>query len=166
MAEAIFKTYLANLQATLNKGDAREESFYEHVKTLLLQYAEATNRKKPDITILPKATEAGNPDFRVWDGKNRITGYIEAKAPSVFHLDQIQTSEQLKRYLRVFPNLILTNFYEWRLYQHGVLICFAVIGRAANAITLHKAPPLEQVEQFSYLLERYFAFSLLKKTLW
>jgi len=160
MAEAIFKTYLANLQATLNKGDAREESFYEHVKTLLLQYAEATNRKKPDITILPKATEAGNPDFRVWDGKNRITGYIEAKAPSVFHLDQIQTSEQLKRYLRVFPNLILTNFYEWRLYQHGVLICFAVIGRAANAITLHKAPPLEQIEQFSYLLERYFAFSL------
>lgn len=160
MVEAIFKTYLANLQATLNKGDAREESFYEHVKTLLLQYAEVTNRKKPDITILPKATEAGNPDFRVWDGKNRITGYIEAKAPSVFHLDQIQTSEQLKRYLKVFPNLILTNFYEWRLYQHGVLICFAVIGRAANAITLHKAPPLEQVEQLSYLLERYFAFSL------
>ena len=160
MAEAIFKTYLANLQATLNKGDAREESFYEHVKTLLLQFAEVTNRKKPDITILPKATEAGNPDFRVWDGKNRITGYIEAKAPSVFHLDQIQTSEQLKRYLKVFPNLILTNFYEWRLYQHGVLICFAVIGRAANAITLHKAPPLEQVEQLSYLLERYFAFSL------
>lgn len=160
MVEAIFKTYLANLQATLNKGDAREESFYEHVKTLLLQFAEVTNRKKPDITILPKATEAGNPDFRVWDGKNRITGYIEAKAPSVFHLDQIQTSEQLKRYLKVFPNLILTNFYEWRLYQHGVLICFAVIGRAANAITLHKAPPLEQVEQLSYLLERYFAFSL------
>ena len=160
MAEAIFKTYLANLQATLNKGDAREESFYEHVKTLLMQYAEATNRKKPDITILPKATEAGNPDFRVWDGKNRITGYIEAKAPSVFQLDQIQSSEQLKRYLKVFPNLILTNFYEFRLFQHGIMICYAVIGRAANAIALHKAPPLEQVEQLSYLLERYFAFSL------
>ncbi len=160
MAEAIFKQYLANLQATLNKGDAREESFYEHIKTLLLQYAELTNKIKPDITILPKATEAGNPDFRVWDGKNRITGYIEAKAPSVFHLDQIETSEQLKRYLKVFPNLILTNFYEFRLYQNGVMICCATIGRASNAINLHKAPPLEQAEQFSYLLGRYFAFSL------
>jgi len=106
MAEAIFIQYLANLQATLNQGDAREESFYEHIKTLLLQYAEITNKKKPDITILPKATEAGNPDFRVWDGKNHITGYIEAKAPSVLHLDQIETSDQLKRYLKVFPNLI------------------------------------------------------------
>lgn len=160
MAEAIFKQYLANLQATLNQGDAREESFYEHIKTLLLQYAELTNKKKPNITILPKATEAGNPDFRVWDGKNHITGYIEAKAPSVFHLDQIETSEQLKRYLKVFPNLILTNFYEYRLYQHGLLICSALIGRASNAIALHKTPPLEQAEQFSYLLERYFAFSL------
>ncbi|MDP2172920.1 MAG: type ISP restriction/modification enzyme, partial [Candidatus Cloacimonadaceae bacterium] len=160
MAEAIFKQYLASLQATLNLGDAREESFYEHIKTLLLQYAEAKNKKKPDITILPKATEAGNPDFRVWDGKNHITGYIEAKAPSVFHLDQIETSEQLKRYLKVFPNLILTNFYEFRLFQHGLLICSAMIGRASIAINLHKAPPLEQAEQFSYLLERYFAFSL------
>jgi len=160
MAEAIFKQYLANLQATLNQGDAREESFYEHIKILLLQYAEITNKKKPDITILPKATEAGNPDFRVWDGKNHITGYIEAKAPSVFHLDQIETSNQLKRYLKVFPNLILTNFYEFRLYQHGTMICTAVIGRSSNAITLHKTPPLEQTEQFSYLLERFFAFSL------
>jgi len=40
------------------------------------------------------------------------------------------------------------------------LICSALIGRASNAITLHKTPPLEQAEQFSYLLERYFAFSL------
>ncbi|MDY0152133.1 MAG: N-6 DNA methylase, partial [Candidatus Cloacimonas sp.] len=160
MAEAIFKQYLANLQATLNQGDAREESFYEHIKTLLLQYVQITNKKKPDITILPKATEAGNPDFRVWDGKNHITGYIEAKAPSVFNLDQIETSDQLKRYLKVFPNLILTNFYEFRLYQHGLMICTAIIGRASNAFALHKAPPLEQAEQFSYLLERYFAFSL------
>jgi len=56
---AIFKQYLANLQATLNQGDAREESFYVHIKTLLLQYAELTNKKKPYITIQPKATDTG-----------------------------------------------------------------------------------------------------------
>ncbi len=109
MAEAIFKQYLSNLQATINKGDAREESFYEHVKTLLLQYAEATSKRKPEITILPKATEAGNPDFRVWDGKNHITGYIEAKAPSVFHYkvstnfaNRIEYSDGLEPSVRSF----------------------------------------------------------------
>jgi hypothetical protein len=32
---------------------------------MLLTYADSINKKKTDITILPKATEAGNPDFRV-----------------------------------------------------------------------------------------------------
>jgi len=158
--KALFKQYFANLQDTLNQDDAWEESFYKHIKTLLLQYVEITNKIKPDITILPKATEASNPDFQVCDGKNLINGYREAKAPSVFHLDQIETSEQWKRYLKVFPNLILTNFYEFRLYQHGIMICTLIIRRSTNAITLHKTSPLEQAEQFSYLLERYFAFSL------
>ncbi len=65
-----------------------------------------------EITVLPKRTEAGNPDIRIWDGKNHITGYIEAKDPSVTNLDRIEESEQLKRYRTTFPNVILTNFYE------------------------------------------------------
>lgn len=45
----------------------------------------------------------GNPDFRIWDGKQHIVGYIEAKAPTTENLDLIERSEQLKRYRNTFP---------------------------------------------------------------
>lgn len=93
-------------------GDAREESFYGPLSDLVMALADAQERSGLHVTTLPKQTEAGNPDFRIWDGRARITGYIEAKKPGV-NLDQVETSEQLKRYLHTFPNVILTDFY-WR----------------------------------------------------
>ena len=78
----MLKRYLNNLQSTINKGDAREESYYKHIEDLILEFADVNKLKKINITVLPKKTEAGNPDFRVWDGRNHITGYIEAKDPS------------------------------------------------------------------------------------
>jgi len=91
-------------------GDAREESFYAPLADLVRAMAEHHGAKGLTVTTLPKQTEAGNPDFRVWDGRARITGYIEAKKPGV-NLDQIETSPQLKRYLHTFPNVILAELY-------------------------------------------------------
>lgn len=156
----MLKKYLKYLQATLNKGDAREESYYAHLKDLLLSYTKDFKIKKPDITILPKKTEAGNPDFRVWDGNNHITGYIEAKDPSVTNLDYIEESEQLRRYCSTFPNVILTNFYEFRLYRDGELIDKVFIGRSAIARKLQTAPPVENEKDFYELLNKFFSFSL------
>jgi len=93
----MLKKYLNDLQATLNRGDAREESYYAHLKDLLLSFPEKKKIKKPDVTILPKKTEACNSDFRVWGGNNHITGYIKAKAWSVTSLDTIDESEQRTR---------------------------------------------------------------------
>jgi len=109
----LLEQYLKNLTETLKRGDAREESYYKHLDELLKQFAESQKIKKVDVTIIPKKTEAGNPDFRVWDGKNHITGYIEAKDPSVTNLDYIEGTEQLERYLSTFPNVILTNFMNF-----------------------------------------------------
>lgn len=160
MIETVLSTYLKSLQSVINRGDGREESFYPCLADMLKAYATAVGNAKTDITILPKATEAGNPDFRVWDGKNHITGYIEAKAPHVTQLDPIATSDQLKRYLATFPNLILTNFYEFQLYQHGLFVDSVTIARATNAINLGKTPPLEHAADMQELLSRYFSFSL------
>ena len=102
----ILEEYLANLSDTFNRGDAREESYYKHLDDLIKQCAEIQNIKNIEVTILPKKTDAGNPDFRVWDGQNHITGYIEAKDPSITDLDYIEDSEQLKRYISTFPNVI------------------------------------------------------------
>lgn len=110
---------------------------------------------------MPKKTEAGNPDFRVWDGKQKIVGYIEAKKPGE-NLDDIEDSEQLKRYRSTFPNLILTDFYEFRLYRNGELIDTALVARPFIAKKLQTTPPVENEEKFITLLEKFFAFSLPK----
>jgi hypothetical protein len=156
------KSYLRSLTKTFQRGDAREESYYGHLESLIRNYAERQAIKDIDVTILPKKTEAGNPDFRVWDGKNHITGYIEAKDPSVTNLDYIEGTEQLKRYLSTFPNVILTNFYEFRLYRDGQRMTQAMIGRPVIARKLKTAPPVENVEQFKELFDLFFSFSLPK----
>jgi len=113
-----------------------------------------------EITILPKQTEAGNPDFRIWDGKNHITGYIEAKDPNITNLDRIEDSEQLIRYITTFPNVILTNFYEFRLYRNGEKLKTVTIARPVIAQKIKVAPPVENVDEFYDLLDTYFSFSL------
>ncbi len=158
----MLKEYLDALQETFNRGDAREESYYSQLETLILTYAEKYNIKNVDITVLPKQTEAGNPDFRVWDGKNHITGYIEAKAPTNINLNAIQYSEQLKRYCSTFPNVILTDFYEFRLFRDSQLIDTVQIGRPEIAHRLKTAPPPEHEEEFIKLMQTFFSFSLPK----
>ncbi|MDZ4203523.1 MAG: type ISP restriction/modification enzyme [Bacteroidales bacterium] len=156
----MLKEYLNLLQKAINQGDAREESYYTHLDWLIRNFADDNNIKTVEITILPKKTEAGNPDFRVWDGSNHITGYIEAKDPSVTNLDWIAESDQLKRYRNTFPNVILTNFYEFRLYRDGELIKKTSIGRSSIARKLKTAPPVENEIGFNDLLNTFFSFSL------
>ena len=160
MLKDILVTYLNDLQKIINRGDAREESFYHCLKDMIDAYAKLAKISKCEVGILPKTTEAGNPDFRVWDGKAHITGYIEAKKPETYNLDPISVSEQLKRYLATFPNLILTNFYEFRLYQHGSIVDSVTIASPINATQMQITPPVSHVDELATLLDRYFSFSL------
>ena len=158
----MLRSYLKKLFDIANRGDAREESYYSTLEELLKRYSESINKKNVHITSLPKKTEAGNPDFRVWDGKQHIVGYIEAKAPTVEYLDQIETTEQLKRYRNIFPNLILTNFFEFRLYRNGDLIDRVSIARPSIVHKLKTVPPIEKESDFFKLLEKFFSFSFPK----
>ena len=158
----MIKSYLKKIYEVANRGDAREESYYTILEDLLKEYAGSIDKVNVHITTLPKKTEAGNPDFRVWDGTQHIVGYIEAKAPTVEDLDKIERSEQLKRYLQTFPNLILTNFLEFRLYRNGSLIDKVLIGRPFILHQLKTTPPAEKESDFLILLERFFSFSLPK----
>ncbi len=157
----MFKNYLKQLFKTYQSG-AREESYYPELKSFLEEFSKSTRKKKIDITILPKKTEAGNPDFRIWDGKQKIVGYIEAKDLGK-NLDDIEETEQLKRYLSTFPNVILTNFTEFRLYRDGEMIDKVSITRPFVIKKLSTVPPLENEDKFSSLLERFLDFSLPKK---
>jgi len=118
----MLKTYLKGIFKLSQQGDATEQSYYSTLEELLNEYKESVGKRNIRITTIPKKTEAGNPDFRVWDGKQHIVGYIEAKDPTISDLDRIEKSEQLRRYRNTFPNLNLTNFIEFRLYRNGTLV--------------------------------------------
>jgi len=157
----MFEQYFKDIFNTTKTGDATEESYYPDLKRLIENWGEQKG-KKFYITPLPKRTEAGNPDFRIWDGKQKIVGYVEAKAPTVEHLDTIQGTEQLKRYRHTFPNLILTNFFEFRLYRNGELVNSVQIGRPFVMHKLKTVPPVENRDKFLELLEQFFSFSIPK----
>lgn len=159
----MLKKYFEDLFKTAKRGDAREESYYPDLKNLLISFAQS-QKKNFSITVLPKKTEAGNPDFRIWDGKGKIVGYIEAKDLKTENLDSVEESEQLKRYLTTFPNVILTNFFEFRLYRNGQLIEKVQIGRPFIIHQLQTTPPVENEEKFLQVINKFFSFSISKTT--
>jgi len=151
--------YLEQIYAIYKRGDAREESYYAELANLLT--IASTNYKIKDfaITTLPKQTEAGNPDFRIWDGKLHYFGYVEAKIPGT-NLDVTEQSEQLKRYLSTFPNLILTNFLEFRLYRNGKRVKTVTIGDFFAWQQIKSKSIIQNEEAWNDLIQFFFSFSL------
>ncbi len=155
----MIQSYLNEIAEIIIRGDYREETFYPALKSLLEEFGKSIGKDKTAVTVLPKKTEAGNPDFRVWDGEHEIVGYVEAKPPGT-NLDQVVVTDQLKRYLKTFPNLILTDFYEFRLYRNGAEIDRVFIGRPSLVKKLKTATPIEHEDEFKSLLGKYFGFVL------
>jgi hypothetical protein len=158
----MLKQYIKNIFNTEQQGDAREESFYYALSELISTYASENKLKSLHVTTLPKKTEGGNPDFRVWDGKQKIIGYIEAKKPGT-DLRDVEDTEQLQRYLATFPNVLLTNFYEFRLYRDGKLINNVQIARSVISKKLKTPPPVEKADEFNTLIDQFLSFSFSKK---
>jgi hypothetical protein len=157
----MIESYLEQIARIHNQGDVREESYYSILERLLLDILKSKGLEDINITTQPKKTEAGNPDFRIWDNRQHIIGYIEAKVPDR-DLQTVEKSEQLNRYITTFPNLILTNFLEFRLYRDGECIQKVTIGRKDILTKLGVTPPVEQESEFLQLLERFFSFSMPK----
>src|SRR4029077_15311210 len=107
--------YLDRIAETERRGGAREESFYPHLKQLFEGYAEHRGWRDLEELILPRKTQDCLFDFQVRRGE-WFVGYIEAKRPEA-DLGALDGSPQLKRYRAAFPNLLLTNFPEMRLYR-------------------------------------------------
>ncbi len=158
--KALFTAYIKELHAVAQQGDAREESFYPALANMLKTVAESTGRKHVRVTTLPKPTDAANPDFRLWNGTDRIVGYVEAKKPTEERLDVIEDSEQLTRYRATFPNLILTNFFEFRLYRNGERVQTVLAFRPFVMTRLRTTPVIEKPDELQALLDRFLDFSL------
>ena len=153
--------YLHQIFKKYQKGDATEISYYSTLEKFVKEFSESKRKKKIEITTIPKKTEAGNPDFRIWDGRQKIIGYIEAKDLGI-DLDKIEDSDQIKRYISTFPNVLLTNYTEFRLFRDGERIDKVSIARPFIVKKLKTIPPVENEDGFFTLLENFLDFSLPK----
>jgi hypothetical protein len=108
-----FKPYIQTLQADLSRGNASEHTHRLTLKTLLESLGErltATNEPK-------QVTDCGKPDMAIYRGPV-LLGYLETKDVGI-NLDAEEKGPQLKRYRESLPNLILTDYLEFRWYVNG-----------------------------------------------
>jgi len=156
--EKALNSYFKEIHKIYVAGDFREESFYSILKTLVEQCSQFFPlQSKAGVLVQPKKTEVGIPDFLIRkDGD--IVGYIEAKSPDA-NLDEAEKSEQLQRYRESLPNLILTNFLEFRLYRNDNFVDKVEVGRQSTLLDLKYPPVPEKLDLFFGLLEKFFSFS-------
>jgi len=107
-----FTRYVQDLGRQLRGGHAGERSYYPALQGLL----ESLDRRLR-VTSEPAGIRGASVDFLIRRGQ-RTVGHIEAKDIGS-NLDEIQESEQLLRYRERFPNLILTDFLEFRHFLDG-----------------------------------------------
>jgi hypothetical protein len=118
MTASPIDVYRRQIERELQAGNATEHTHRPALKILLESLA-------PKITATnePKRVECGAPDFVIsrMAAHGPVTiGHLEAKDVGE-DLNDWEKDDQLKRYLHALPNLILTDYLEFRWYVEGEL---------------------------------------------
>ena len=126
-SDSDLRAYLRDVRQTRATGQATEHSYRPALKALI----EVLGGPGTEAINEPTHSAAGAPDFIVQRSGVPI-GHIECKDIGQ-NLDAAETSEQLQRYRGALPNLILTDYLEFRWYVDGGLRETARLGRAVGA---------------------------------
>ena len=118
-----FTEYRRTLRVTYSSDHATEHSYRPALQKLLQTLGGS------DVEAINEPTRAnyGAPDFIV-ERRQVPIGHVECKGIGT-SLDAEADSEQLKRYRKALPNLILTDYLEFRWYVDGELRAEARLGR-------------------------------------
>lgn len=149
--KSCFNEYINQIQKHLSSGNATEHTYRPALKAFLESFAEGVT-----ATNEPKHIACGAPDYIITKGQTPL-GYIEAKDIGI-NLDETAKSEQLKRYLDGLPNLILTDYLEFRLYQNGEYVMSARLARTSRDDKIKKETNGEA--ELKKLLETFFSASM------
>ena len=109
--------YLVDIDREFKTGVAKEHSYRPALKQLF----ESISASKPITAINePQRGTFGAPDFMIKSG-DAVIGFAEAKDIGVNRLDNLfdREIEQKERYLAGLPNLIYTDYLEFRFYREG-----------------------------------------------
>ncbi len=103
--------YVKDIVAEHKAGETSEHSYRPH----LVNFFNSVLKKGVRVTNEPKQRAGKKPDMN-FRRKGIPFGHLEAKDVHI-DLNTAEKSKQLKGYLEKFPNLILTNQLEFRLYR-------------------------------------------------
>ena len=117
-----FRDYRREVERTSGTGQATEHSYRPALQALVQALGGAGVRALNE----PAQVACGAPDFIVECG-GIPTGHVECKDVGT-NLDRVENDEQLRRYREGLPNLILTDYLEFRWYVAGELREAARVG--------------------------------------
>ncbi len=129
------RAYRQGLREEYVSGRATEHTYRPALKTLIETQGGDGMRALNE----PLQVKCGAPDFIV-ERRGVPIGHIECKDLGA-NLDRAERSDQLKRYRNGLPNLILTDYLEFRWYIDGALHESARLGRldGQGGITFDRA---------------------------
>ncbi|MRR31929.1 DNA methyltransferase, partial [bacterium] len=142
----VIKSYLAEIDREFKTGKATEHTHRPALKKLIEALdggIRATNE--------PKRVECGAPDF-VLRRDGFTVGYVETKDLGK-SLDEAEDSDQLQRYKRSLPNLILTDYLEFRWFVDGVERDSARLGRIVKGGKIQ--PDKKGIDDTAQLLQLF-----------
>jgi len=121
--------YLDNIARRYAQGNATEHTFRGDLQQLiesLVTDIRATNE--------PKRQSCGAPDY-ILTRKEIEIGYVEAKDIGDRDLDghkKTGNKEQFDRYKAALPNIIFTDYLDFRLYRDGQFVTSIAIGEVTE----------------------------------
>lgn len=107
------RAYRREISRVLATGQATEHSYRAGLQALV----QALGGDEVHVVNEPSHVACGAPDFIV-ERRGMPIGHIECKDIGA-DLERIQANEQLTRYRAGLPNLVLTDYLEFRWYAYG-----------------------------------------------
>ena len=142
----VIKSYLAKIDREFKTGRATEHTHRPALKDLIESLDSGVS-----ATNEPKRVECGAPDFILRrDGLS--IGYVETKDLGK-SLDEAEDSDQLQRYKKSLPNLILTDYLEFRWFVDGQLRDSARLGRIGKGNKI--LPDKKGIDETTQLLKLF-----------
>jgi hypothetical protein len=120
-----------NVEIEINQkllpGDARRAQSAERKannKSNAACKAHSVERKANNTISAVRQSPGAMPLVRIWNEKAKVYGYIDILEPGTTK-DEMNACSLIDLNKLVFPNLILTNFFEFRYYRAGKKVCTA-----------------------------------------
>ena len=137
--------YIDTINRLYKAGNATEHSYRGDLQNLLKALAPHV-----DVTNEPQRIDCGAPDY-ILTRKGIPVGYIEAKDIGK-SLDSKLYHEQFARYQSSLPNLIITDYLEFRLYLEGLLSTTIVLAEIQNGKIVARP---ENFKAFTDLIQEF-----------